>query len=102
MFSNRYIFIYSSVMVIIVAAILSAAATFLKPYQERNIRVKKIQNILASTDITSTKADAETLFQEHIVKEIVIDLNGDVLSVYENGKFQKGEVRAFEIDLSRK
>lgn len=101
MFSNRYIFIYSSVMVIIVAAILSAAASFLKPYQERNIREEKVRNILASADIPSTKADAEDLFQMHIVKEIVVDLKGDVLSVYENGKLQQGEVRAFEINLRK-
>ena len=54
MFTNRYIFIYSSVMVIIVAAILSTAAMVLKPYQERNIAIAKIQGILMAADIEAT------------------------------------------------
>ena len=42
MFTNRYIFTYAAVMVIVVAAILSFAATVLKPYQEKNVRTEKI------------------------------------------------------------
>ena len=62
MFTNRYIFIYSSLMVIIVAAILSTAAMVLKPYQERNIAIAKIQGILLAADIEASTEEAETLF----------------------------------------
>ena len=58
---------------IIVAAILSTAANLLKPYQEKNIRVERIQAILTSADISSTKANADTLFKQYIVEELVLD-----------------------------
>ena len=53
-FSNTYIFIFSIVMVVIVALLLSLAAMQLKPYQDKNIEVEKKQNILASIGIKST------------------------------------------------
>lgn len=99
MFTNRYIFIYSSVMVIIVAAILSTAASLLKPFQEKNIRVEKIQKVLASVNIPSSKENADELFKKYIVEEIVIDVEGDMVSLFKNGVFDVGDVRAFELDL---
>ena len=39
--SNVYTFIYASVMVILVAAILSFTAISLKPLQNKNIEVEK-------------------------------------------------------------
>jgi Na+-transporting NADH:ubiquinone oxidoreductase subunit C len=99
MFSNRYIFIYASVLVVLVAVLLSAAANLLKPYQEENIRVEKIQNILASILMPATTTNAETLFDKHITEELVVDPQGNVLSIYRNGKFEKGNTRAFDINL---
>jgi Na+-transporting NADH:ubiquinone oxidoreductase subunit C len=99
MFTNRYIFIYSTVMVIIVATILSAAAMFLKPYQDRNIAIAKIQGILASADIEASTEDAETLFQQYIQEELILDNEGNTLSLYKDGNFEKGDERAFELNL---
>jgi len=99
MYTNRYIFIYSTIMVIIVAAVLSTAAMFLKPFQEANIRIEKIQSILASADIESTKENAEELFDKHIIQELLINLDGEVTSIYEEGAFSKGDERAFDLDL---
>jgi Na+-transporting NADH:ubiquinone oxidoreductase subunit C len=90
MFSNRYIFIYASVMVIIVAAVLSAAAMFLQPFQERNVRIERIQNILASAGINSTRDNAEQLFEKHIVTELLIDRHGNIMT---------DDRRAFYVDL---
>jgi len=101
MFTNRYIFIYSSVMVIIVAAILSTAATLLKPFQEKNVRVEKIQNVLTSANITSTKENADDLFKQYIVEEIVLDLDGNVISVFKDGAYEGEEIRAFDLDLKK-
>lgn len=101
MYSNRYIFIYASVMVIVVAAILSTAANLLKPFQEKNIRVEKIQNILSSADIPSTRSDAETLFDKHIVEERAVDLEGNIVSVYRGHEAIKGSVRPFELNLKK-
>jgi Na+-transporting NADH:ubiquinone oxidoreductase subunit C len=99
MFTNRYIFIYSSVMVIVVAAILSTAAMVLKPLQEKNIAIAKIQGILRAVEITAESDNAQTLFDETILEEIVINQDGEVTGRYTDGKFIEGQDRAFEINL---
>ncbi|HLN53676.1 MAG TPA: NADH:ubiquinone reductase (Na(+)-transporting) subunit C [Lentimicrobium sp.] len=99
MFSNSYIFKYSAAMVILVAAILAAAAIVLQPAQERNVKVEKIQDMLASANIVSTPANAEGLYNEHVIREIVINEDGEELSVYSGGNFAKGNQRAFDVDV---
>lgn len=99
MFTNRYIFTYASVMVILVAAILSTAAMVLKPFQEANVKAEKIQGILASTNIETSRDKAEATYGQHIIKELAIDSQGDIVSEYENGKLTKGNVRPFDINL---
>ena len=99
MYSNGYIFRYASIMVILVAAVLSAAAILLQPAQERNVKIEKIQDILRSANIESTPENAEALYAKHIVKEVVITANGEEVGVYANGTFEKGDHRAFDIDL---
>ncbi|HAH58063.1 MAG: NADH:ubiquinone reductase (Na(+)-transporting) subunit C [Lentimicrobium sp.] len=99
MYSNAYIFKYASIMVILVAAILSAAALLLQPAQERNVKIEKIQDILRSAHIPSTTANAEELYKEHIIREVVINEQGEELSVYSNGSFEKGDIRAFDVDV---
>ncbi len=108
--SNKYIFIYASVMVIIVAAILSTAAMLLKPLQEKNKRVEKMQNILtaALSGEAALQINAETatdMYQKYITEEMVIGLDGEVLNIYNvaDQKFTQSQgadtVRAFDIDL---
>ncbi len=75
-FSNTYIFIYASVMVIIVAAVLSFTAIKLKPKQDQNIEIEKKQNILESVNITSTVEDAEELFNKFITDSYIINSFG--------------------------
>lgn len=99
MFTNKYIFLYSSAMVIVVAAILSSAAQFLKPFQERNVRTEKIMEILKSVNVETDKKTAEQTYDQYITAEYTIDKEGEVISLYKNGAFEKGDVRAFDIDL---
>lgn len=99
MHSNRYIFIYASVMVVIVAALLSVAALVLQPYQDKNVRIEKMQQILASVEIQSTPENAIELYDTYIVSELAISSDGEVMSIFENGKLQKGDQRAFDINL---
>ena len=101
MFSNRYIFIYSTVMVIIVAAVLSSAAMFLQPRQERNMRIAKIQGILAAVNLEATAENAEQLYDQTIRSEIAINQDGEVVSVYQEGILVEGELRPFDVDLKK-
>jgi Na+-transporting NADH:ubiquinone oxidoreductase subunit C len=88
-FSNTYIFIFSFVMVVIVALLLSMAAMQLKPFQDKNIEVEKKQNILASIRIKSTPKDAVETYAKYITDSYVVNNKGEK---------QEG-VDAFNVDL---
>ncbi|MGV8095951.1 MAG: NADH:ubiquinone reductase (Na(+)-transporting) subunit C [Mangrovibacterium sp.] len=75
--SNTYTFIYASVMVILVAALLSYAAISLKPDQQKNIDIETKQNILASVNIEADAADAEKIYSERIVNTYVVNYKGE-------------------------
>jgi len=84
--SNLYIFLYSSVMVIVVAALLSLASTALKPYQQKNIETEKRLDILKSVgraqDVASAKSKHEYVgneFNKVIVEQIVVNQKGDMV-----------------------
>jgi len=99
--SNSYIFIYASVMVIVVAVVLSSVSGALKPRQLQNKKMEKEQNILSSIGILATPKEASELYRKNVKKEIVVDKDGNVLSIYADGKFEKGDIRAFDIDLKK-
>ena len=101
MYSNSYVFRYAAIMVVLVAAILSLAALMLKPAQDRNIAVAKMQSILSAAHVEATSKDAESLYADYIVEEIVINKEGDVIGSYKDGQFVQGDVRAFYIDLKK-
>src|SRR6056297_1374712 len=90
-FSNTYIFVFSSIMVVVVAAILSIAAMTLQPLQKKNIEINKKENILTSINIESTAKDAEDIFDKYIVESYVVDHRGN----------KKEEVDAFEVDMKK-
>ena len=90
-YSNTYIFIFSAVMVIIVATLLSVAAITLQPFQKKNIEINKKQNILTSINIESTAQNAETLYEKYILENFVINSKGEV---------QDG-INAFKIDMKK-
>lgn len=74
---NLYTFMYASIMVIVVAAILSFTAINLQPTQEKNVRIEKIQSILASVGIESTVENAEGLYNKYIVVDKVLNVEGE-------------------------
>ena len=101
MFSNRYIFIYASLMVIIVAALLSATAMWLQPRQEQNQTIANIQGILAAVSIQATAEDAESVYNQTVTTELGINQDGVVSDIYRDGKQVEGTIRPFDIDLKK-
>lgn len=99
MYSNAYIFRYASIMVILVAAILTSVALVLKPLQAQNERVEKIKDILSAAGIESDVANALEVYESSIIEELAISLDGEVMAVYRDGAMVQGEVRAFDIDV---
>ncbi|MDO7726500.1 MAG: NADH:ubiquinone reductase (Na(+)-transporting) subunit C, partial [Schleiferiaceae bacterium] len=74
--SNRYTYLFSIIMVVIVAVLLSLAATVLKPFQDANMVLEKKSNILGSIGLVSENPDS--LFNSVIVEQLVIR-NGEVI-----------------------
>ncbi|WP_372947960.1 NADH:ubiquinone reductase (Na(+)-transporting) subunit C [Mariniphaga sp.] len=89
--SNTYTFIYAAAMVILVAAVLATAAMALRPRQDKNVEIEKMQNILASVNIESTFETAGEIYADKIRNQYVINSKGEIV---------EGE-DAFEIDLKR-
>lgn len=99
--SNSYIFIYASVMVILVAVVLSSVSGALKPLQMKNKEMEKMQNILSSIGISTSPEGASDLYLKNVKRELVVDKDGQLLSIYVNGTFEQGDVRAFDINLKK-
>ena len=85
--SNSYTYVFAIAMVIVVASLLSIAATSLKPFQEKNIELEKKSDILSSIGVIGE--DPELLFDEYITDQLVI----------QNGLVVSSEITAFDIDL---
>ncbi len=90
--SNKATFLFSSGMVVVIAIMLSVAAISLGPYQARNIRIEKMENILTSVGIESEPKTAEKIFTQYITKQIVLNNKGEE---------QTGGTAAFDIDLKK-
>ena len=74
--SNTYIIIYSVVMVVVVAVLLSVAALGLKPRQEANmLNEKKTQIVKALGEDPATVA-----YDSVITKAVILDASGAVVS----------------------
>ncbi|MCJ7447559.1 MAG: NADH:ubiquinone reductase (Na(+)-transporting) subunit C [Bacteroidales bacterium] len=76
-FSNRYIFIFSSVMVIAVATLLSLAATLLQPAQEKNLEIEKKKSMLESIGVPATRDNTEELYDKYIKESFVLNSKGE-------------------------
>ncbi|MCD6566579.1 MAG: NADH:ubiquinone reductase (Na(+)-transporting) subunit C [Bacteroidales bacterium] len=89
-FSNTYIFVFSTIMVVVVAALLSTAAMVLQPLQEKNIEIQKKRNILSSIRIENNAKNAEELYDKFISDSYVINADTE----------EKDEsLNAFEIEM---
>ena len=88
---NSYIFTFSAILVVVVGATLAFAAESLKPMQKENVRLEKMQNILASVKIESTPEEASAKFEQYIVEQVLLDHTGTQLT--------KDGVTAFDIDV---
>ena len=67
-FSNSYIFIYSAVLVVVAALILTVVSVSLKPAQEKNQRAETKQMILKTIGVEATRNNADELFAEHVAE----------------------------------
>ena len=78
-FTNRYIFIFSSLMVIAVATLLSLAATLLQPAQEKNLEIEKKKSMLGSINILADRNNTEALYDKYIKDSFVLNSKGNIV-----------------------
>ncbi len=81
--SNAYTLIYATVLVIIVAFLLSFVSSSLHDQQEANEKVDKKKQILSALNIED--ADTEAAYSKYISSAYVLGSNGDAKTV-EEGK----------------
>lgn len=72
-FTNRYIFIYATVLVAVAAVVLTVVAVSLKPLQDRNREIEQKQMLLRSIGIESTVSNAESLYTANITEQTFAD-----------------------------
>jgi Na+-transporting NADH:ubiquinone oxidoreductase subunit C len=90
--SNRYIFLYATILVVVVAVLLTATALWLQPFQDRNKKNEKRINILSAAGIPGVNAkNAALLFEKHCTSEFLLDKNG-------NPTEEEGGLPVFVID----
>lgn len=75
--SNKYTYLFSIILVVVVAAALSIAATSLKPFQQANVKLEKMQDILRSINVDVNRNDAAVTFDQYITEMAVIK-NGQI------------------------
>src|SRR4030042_870789 len=95
-FSNTYIFIFSTVMVTIVAILLSFVAELLRPMQNKNKEVEKKYDILRSigkaeryAEVKNKTVYIEEEYNKYITGSYVIDTSGK----------RKEGIEAFNVNL---
>lgn len=89
--SNSYTFLFSIIMVVVVAGILAFLATSLKPEQDRNVRNEKMQNILGTVGVEVERDDAPAKYAEIVKEALVLTPNGEVIEGQD----------AFDLDIRR-
>jgi Na+-transporting NADH:ubiquinone oxidoreductase subunit C len=97
-FSNTYIFIFSLIMVIVVAVLLSFVAMQLKPRQDLNVEMERMSDILNSVgmaeDVSQVKDKSSYIteeFDKYITDSYVVNYEGE-----------KVDKDAFEVTLNIK
>lgn len=90
--SNKYTYFFATIMVVLVAVLLSSLFLALKPMQDENIVQEKRQSILKSIGVDVDRSEASEAFKTYITQSLVVK-NGEVISEDAN--------LAFNIDMAK-
>lgn len=100
-FSNRYIYIYSTILIVIVALVLAFVSQSLKPMQQNNIKAENMQMILSCAGIKVDRQVAEDSYNKYIIAEYTVNNKGEIIDKYENQKLSQGSDRPFELSVKK-
>ena len=77
--SNAYTYTFATVMVVLVAALLSGASLGLKSKQESNVKQEKMQSILASVGVQVDRSEAQSTYDD-VIKQVLTIKGGNIVS----------------------
>jgi Na+-transporting NADH:ubiquinone oxidoreductase subunit C len=106
--SQGFTFLFAVIMVVVVATVLALAALGLKEPQQENLKQEKMQNILSTIQVESTREEAPAKFAQYVTKRLTLNANGEVISemsgpvksISADGK-EAFESDAFNIDVQK-
>lgn len=95
--SNVYTIIYSTILVVVVAAVLAFAASALKPMQDENIKKETITQVLSAAaqadESVTISEDVVAMYAEMAVDAFYVDGNGVVGEHMNIGKENKADIK---------
>jgi len=77
--TNSYTFIFAIILVIVVGSVLAFAATTLQPLREKNVREEKMQNILSTVGIETTRDESKVLYTQYVKEAYALNENGEII-----------------------
>lgn len=101
--SQTFTLVFTVVMVVVVATVLSLAALGLKEPQDENMKQEKMQSILSSIQVEVERSEAGGIFTDYIKTRYVLNSAGEVVST-ETGEIKPKstpEKDAFNIDVKK-
>ena len=99
---NSYTIIYSIIMVVLAAVLLAVAATSLKPAQQENEKIDKMEQILRSIGQTPEKSEVKNVYNKFIKEEILLDGEGTVLKAFKGDELTNSEAFNNNTELEMK
>ena len=95
--SNVYTVIYSTILVVIVAAVLAFAASALKPMQDENIKKETISQVLSAAaqadDSMTVGEDVMTIYAAQAIDAFFVNGNGVVGAHMNTGKESISDIK---------
>ena len=99
---NSYVLIYAAVMVILAAVLLAGAAIVLRPAQQENANIDKMQQILRALGQSPDKSAVISTYKDLIKKELLVNEEGQVVKTFEGEEIGKSDAFKANTELIAK
>ena len=99
---NSYVIIYAAVMVILAAVLLAGAAIVLRPAQQENANIDKMQQILRALGQSPDKSAVISTYKDLIKKELLVNEEGQVVKTFEGEEVGKSDAFNANTELDYK
>ena len=90
--SNSFTFGFAIAMVIVVGTTLAFLSMYLKPYQLKNEKDKKMISILGAINVEADRKNAEEVYTTYIIDSKVLNSKGEPI---------ESDISAFDIDVQK-